>query len=377
MARQVLLFVLTLCCWFGTSCIALATPVDETLSDLDRMASPAGQRERSLGQTIVENIEKNPAEISKRLLSRLNDKNLSEKQLAVYVWALGLAKDKAAAGPIIDLHGQSKSELVKANCLRALAAIGGKPAEKLLLSTLDSTADREMRFNLLNLLAQMQCEAALPKMEEVLKQDPKQFYWQCIFVFGKMGDKAVPLLLKKMNDPDRNVRENAVCVLGMWLAAPEAAKPLFDRFWVEKDADLRSMILSCLEYTISNPAQTKDLFGQVVAKEKDARLLQFARETLGSLDETKSKIASAAAKKHVSPPAFQREYDKLFKSSGRKGDYEVLFSSSTADDEPKLKTLRQRILQRDSDEAFYDYRKVNGIIIRNRLIKASGSEPSR
>ena len=39
--------------------------------------------------------------------------------------------------------------------------------------------------------------------------------------------------------------------------------------------------------------------------------------------------------------------------------------------EPQLKALRERILQRDSDEAFYDYQKVNEVIMRNRMIKAA------
>jgi hypothetical protein len=29
-----------------------------------------------------------------------------------------------------------------------------------------------------------------------LQGDIKKYYWQSIFVFGKMGDKAVPFLLK-------------------------------------------------------------------------------------------------------------------------------------------------------------------------------------
>ena len=45
----------------------------------------------------------------------------------------------------------------------------------------------------------------------------------------------------------------------------------------------------------------------------------------------------------------------------------TLAASSAAEDEPKLKTLRERILQRNSDEAFIDYQRVNDAIIRNRL----------
>jgi hypothetical protein len=53
----------------------------------------------------------------------------------------------------------------------------------------------------------------------------------------------------------------------------------------------------------------------------------------------------------------------------------VLGNASTAADAPKLKALRERILQRDSDEAFYDFNKVNMIMFWNRL--AENPEPAK
>jgi hypothetical protein len=41
--------------------------------------------------------------------------------------------------------------------------------------------------------------------------------------------------------------------------------------------------------------------------------------------------------------------------------------SSSLTDEAKLNTLREQILQRDSEEAFFDYQKVSEIMIYNRL----------
>jgi hypothetical protein len=95
--------------------------------------------------------------------------------------------------------------------------------------------------------------------------------------------------------------------------------------------------------------------------------LKFARETLGNMDQMKADVVAFAQKKQSSAPSFQSEYIQLFKSAGKKGNYEALGVYSTAQDELKLKALRERILQRDSDEAFYDYQKVNGIIMRDRL----------
>jgi hypothetical protein len=367
MARLNRLFIatafLTLVAWYPV----LAVEPSDVLSQIERMASLGEKAERSLGESIADGIEKNPAEVSRALVLKLKDKNLTEQQVGVYVWALGLTRDLKAATVIEALHKQSKSDWVKANCLRSLAMIGGKRAGEFLLSTLDATSDKKRRFDILNLLGQMQYESALPKTEEILKMDIKEYYWQSIFVFGKMGDKAVPFLLERIGHENRNIRANAINVLGQWLIPPEAAKSLQDRFWTEKDTELRSMILSSLERTITDFTKMKATFEQIAAKEKDKEILKFARETLGNMDQMKADVAAFAQKKQPSATSFQREYTQLFKSAGKKGSYEVLGVSSTGQDEPKLKALRERILQRDSDEAFYDYQKVNGIIMRNRL----------
>jgi len=344
-----------------------ANTAGEVLAKIEVMATSGGNIEQSLSKAVAEGIEEYPADISAGLLPKLSNKNLSDRQLAVYVWSLGLTKSPAAAAPVQELYQQSKSELVKGNCLRALALIGGKQSEDFLLSELRSTSDKEARFDLLNLLGQMQCEAALPAAEEILKQDPKEYYWQSIFVFGKMGDRAIPFLVERINSKDRNVRANVINVLGQWLIAPEAAPPLESRYWVEEDIELKGMILSSLEKTIPDLAKMKSVFDQVVAKEKNEQLLAFSRETLNSMDKMKTAVADFAKKKKPSADVFQSEYAKLFNSAGKEGNYEKIGVYSTRNDELKLKALRERILQRDSDEAFYDYQKINDIIIRNRL----------
>lgn len=350
---------------FAVSFPLFAAEIDDVLSQIERMAVP-GEHEPSLGASIRDGIKRKPAQVSQALLPKLDDKQLTEGQLAIYVWALGLAGDRAAVSAIEAVHRRSDSALVRANCLRALAAIGGQQAGDFLLSTLDATQDKDERFEILNLLGQMQYAAALPKAEEVLKEDPKR-YWQAIFVFGKMGDKAVPFLLERISNKDDNIRANAINVVGQWLISPGATQPMLDQFWVEKDTKLRLMILSSLERTIVDLSQMEAVFKQVVAKEKDPEVLKFARETLANLNQVKAEVAAFAKKKQISATSFQREYTQLFKSAGKQGSYEVLGVYSTVQDEPKLKALRERILQRDSDEAFYDYQEVNQIIMRNRL----------
>jgi hypothetical protein len=374
MIRRHLLFGMAIFWVLTVTHVVSAAETNNVLSQIERMASAGKQAEPSLGESIADGIRKNPAEISAALLPRLKDKNLTEMQMAIYVWALGLAKDEKAVSPIKEVYQQSGFDLVKRNCLRALATIGGQQAGNFLLSILDATTDRDKRFDILNLMAQMQCETALTKTEEVLKEDAKEFYWQPIFVFGKMGDKAVPFLLKRINDKDRNVRANTINVLGQWLIPPEVAKPLQDQFWIEQDKEIRSMILSSLERTITDLSQMKAVFEQVAAKEKDGELQKYARETLANVDQMKTNAVTFARKKQVSAASFKREYAKLFESAGKKGSYEDLAVYSTIQDEAQLKTLRERILQRDSDEAFYDYQKVNGIIMQNRFMEKLGGQ---
>ncbi len=349
--------------------VAFAAPADDVLDKLDIMASNKEGDHSKIVESMTEGIENNATEVSRAILAKLKEKTkLTERQIAIYVWALGLAKDPAAIDALTLLHRESKSELVRVNCLRALAILGGKKSGDFLVGVLDGATNEEMRFEILNLLGQMQYEAALPKTEEVLKKDPKSFYWQPIFVFGKMGDKAVPFLMQKINDPDRNVRINAIQVLGLWLIPPEAAKALQEQFWQEKDTDLRAVILKSLENTIADLDAMKTFFEQVAAKEKNDKLLKFAKETVAGMHKMQEDVVAFGKKKQISAAAFQREYDQLFKSAGKKGNYEILTTASTPEDEAKLKALRERILQRNSDEAFYDYQKINAILIRNRLL---------
>jgi hypothetical protein len=338
----------------------------DTVAKLDRIADgPSASVDPAVFEELAAAIEADPVRIADTLLPRLSDKSSTEARLTLYTWALGLTRQERAVDELIRVQRESASERVKGNCLRALAAIGGKQAGAHLLAALDAASDPDSRFDLLNLLAQMQYEPALPRTEAVLKLDPRQFYWQSVFVFGKMGDRAVPFLLTKISDKDRNVRANAINVLGQWLIAPEAAKPLEAQFWKEDDRELRGLELSSLEKTIPDLARLKSLFEQVVAREQDAEIVKFARETLEMLGQ--SKFTAGLKGKQVSAAAFNREYAQLLQSAGKKGDYVALRNASSLADEPKLKALRERILQRDSDEAFDDYQKVNDIMSLNRL----------
>ena len=47
------------------------------------------------------------------------------------------------------------------------------------------TKNEDEKYAILDFLAQMKYEPALEYTESVLKKDPKEFYWQNYFIFGK------------------------------------------------------------------------------------------------------------------------------------------------------------------------------------------------
>jgi hypothetical protein len=191
-----------------------------------------------------------------------------------------------------------------------------------------------------------------------------------------MGDLAVPYLLDKIKDEDFNVRSNSIFLLGRVLIAPEAAQPLREHYWIEEDPGIRGLILSSLEMITPYLETMQNFSEEVLNKEKDADLIIFAQETIDSFPDMRIGIDSFISEKHVSAEDFQTAYNALFDNYGH-GDKEALASASTLADEAQLKKLRERILQRDSDEALYDYFEVNEIIRLNRLAQAVAEQEGK
>ncbi len=341
----------------------------DILSQLDAAAS---QRENTASEqfkTLKKEIEQSPETAAERILPRLRDAGLSEEQLTVYTWAIGLTKSPNAVQPLVEIAKQYSSQRVQWNCYQALASIGGETAGQFLLDTANAVSDADRRFELLNLLGEMQFTPALPAMYQLLEVDPKELYWQPIFAFGKMGQAAVPYLLEQINDPKSNVRANAIGLLGQWLIAGEAAALLSERYWKEEDTQLRALILSSVEvlYLYNNDLAGLKAFNEdLLMKEKDPSLRQFAQETLHN-EQLQQELETYRNAKMISSETFRQAYSKLFASAGKDGDYDQLASASAIADEPALWKLRERILQRNSDEAFYNVQQVNQIIYMNRL----------
>jgi HEAT repeat protein len=360
-------FVLALAAAASAFGAAPATVLDQ----LDRLtALSADDDPIPLLDAISDAIAAEPASFVKPLLARVKEGRLPERSLAMHAWALGLTGDPAAVEPIAALYRESGSLAVQRSSLQALATLGGARAGEVLVGALQRADQPAARFEILALLAQMQHEAVLDAADALLALDPKADAWQPVLVFGKLGDKGVPFLLDRIADKDLRVRTNAVHVLGVWLMAPEAGPRLRAAYWSEKDPGVRELMLSAVQGTTSDVGELRRFFQAVVTREPEVDLQQAARETLANLQGLAERAAAFERERAAPSRPFREVWQELYRSAGRKGDYEALSAASRADDEPALKSLRQRILQRHSNEAFQDCQKVNRIILRNRLARS-------
>jgi HEAT repeats len=339
---------------------------DRLLLDIERCARLGTNAPEKLTRFVAEHVEEQAAQVSAFLVQKLAQPDADAESLKVYLGCLGLCRHTNGVPALIDFYGRTRSDDLKGRCYASLACIGSGPAVDFLLAELDRTTDRKRRFRMLNCVAQTRNEAVLPRTLEVLGADPHEEYWRPVFVFGKLGDVAVPFLIGKLEDTNQNVRANAAGVLGQWMMAPEALQPLRDQFWREQDAEIRGLIYCCVTGTHSRNVFTNFL-GEIIARDKDTNMVNAAIRTLKQYPEDKAKFDSLRQKRRPSAETFRKHYALLYRSMGKEGDYEILDQASTLADEPALKKLRERILQRDSDEASDDYQKVSKIIWLNRL----------
>jgi len=369
---QLLLTVIFSFCLAG---IAIGENNNKLFSDIEEYIKAGQSSPEELLKSIVDQIETSPSQVAKVLIEKLNAPRVSDEAANIYVWAIGFTKDANAVDELVKIAGSAKSRTLKANACQSLAKIGGNKAGEYLLSEAKKATDNKgdedeikkiSKFDYLNLLAEMQYVPALPEMEFLLKLE-QEYYWQLFFCFGKMGDKATPYLLEKIDNPNITVRLNSIYALNK-LTPDEAVEALSGRYWKEKDPNVKNGILSTMERIAPDLKEMESFFKEVVAKEQDENLKQFAKETITSISEIRKLAGDYKGKKVDRRDLFEAEYKYLYKSAGHKGDYENLNRSSRIEDEPRLKKLRERILFRNSDECFYDYDKVNKIIIFNRII---------
>jgi len=363
LVKSILTAVLLLLFSVGVS----AAKENPVIRDLELIISQGKPATFAQFDAIKNNIEKNPREILPLLLEKANAPDLTDENMAVYIWALGMTREQEAVDAIIRLTQDKKNEMLQKNACRSLAMIGGDKSAEYLFRRLQQTSETMARYYLLDLLAQLKYQPALPAAIEILQQDPKSLYWQSVFIFGKYGDAAVPFLLGKINDSNQNVRANAVMVLGQWLIPEEALGPLKKQFQVESDPNIRALILSSLERINSNADDIRIFSEEVLKTEKDEKVTQFAFETISNFEEMKNHITAFKANKKDDRPGFESAYKEIYDSLGKTGDYQLLAEASTRADEARLQKLKEVILQKNENECFHDYQKVNDVIMLNRL----------
>lgn len=336
-----------------------------TLQDIEKMISLGDEIPSSLVSSVREGIQADPSTVVEALLPKLSDPEQTEQALATYAWALGIAKDPITADALIKLASETESKWVKINCLVALGAIGDQKSGEGLVSILGEMPEDD-RFLILNELAEIKYEPALPLMLELL-DNPDDDYWQRYLVFGKMGETAVPFLIAKIDDENPDVRINTIELLS-WLNVPEAAQILLDHYWTEESPVARELILITITGTVSDLSQVKTIFEKIVAQETMQEPFEYAQETLDLLPSLQSERDLYLSAKNISAVDFQQAYATLFETAGLRGDFELLERSSSLQDEGALIKLRERILLRNSDECFEDFMTVSRIIMMNRFV---------
>jgi hypothetical protein len=106
----------------------------------------------------------------------------------------------------------------------------------------------------------------------------------------------------------------------------------------------------------------------VAKNEPDKKVREFARESVDLITEFSGTMEKLRKEKEIDQKKFENEYRVLNDSYGTEGDYIKLLKYSSLENENELRKLRVRILERNSDEALYDYKKINDIIGFNWLL---------
>lgn len=302
---------------------------------------------------------------------KINEKETDRESKIFYLFALSFSEDPKAEDFIIKFIDGAEDKDLKLKAMESLSFHNGPQTGEFLLKQLPLFEDYDKRFAILNMLAEIQYAKALPYMEEVLKRG-REYYFESMFVFGKMGDAAVPFLMERINNKDSNIRLNCAAILGLFMYSPESANLLMERYWKEPESEIRGALGSGILVTQSDLKKSKNFMKEVLKKEKDENLKKTAEEVLKGFDKIENDLKEFREAKKQDRKSFEGEYQKLFDSFGKDGDLKKLEIASSPEDEKKLKKLRERVLCRNSDESFYDYNNISKIILFNRWIALGG-----
>ena len=356
---------------------APAFDADDFLARISKMSPTTPQTEMA---SIAKIAKENGKAVADALANRLLDKSIKDDEKVAIAWILDLAKQKSSIPALLDVAKTASptSTLYQAT-LRTLADIGGDEVGEVLLKSYRQNASKmsaEQRFDAMQSLAKLRFAPALKDAEEFLKVDPERYYWQVYFIFGFFDDLAVPLLCEKLNDANGTVRTNALGAIRFLMPNSDAlSKALLKRLESEKAPDIRYQLVETLEWTMlgmgeGGSEKLKDVFGELLKSEaKGSAAAKFMRESV----ESQGEMARMRERFRPNAEKFNAAYRTLLNGGvhlnrSREAAQNIL-TCATPSDIPKLKELRRRVLDRQSDECFSDYQALTRIIQMVRVAR--------
>jgi len=311
--------------------------------------------------------------IAKRMLK---SDLIKDTERAVYIWALGLTGKPTAVKLIIEQARADAPIIIKANIDNALAELGGRQAGRFLLDSFEEAKSDEYRLYLLRLMGRMKYKPAINKSMIALELNLRDSDFKAIYFYGAMGEASVPFLMDKLNHKSALVRQNAASILGQWIASPKALGPLTKQLAVERDTKVRKAILESIEFLTSDLDALEEFYLNVLDKEKDPELRHFLKQGIEDLPRLKRATRKKYEARIADLSAYIESFNRLLATRGRTGNYALLARTSSADNEPDLRHLRERFLSRIDDKAILDFQRITSIILTNRLIRSEGLEQS-
>jgi len=145
---------------------------------------------------------------NEKLLNDLKTRNMIVVNEAAY--RLGESKEEKAVPLLIDLLKGDQPKEIKITAIEALGKIGLKSSVDVLVDIFGEGNDNEVRIAACNALGKIKSPDAVEPLLDVAGVEDKEVRLFAIWALGSIGDeRAVPLLTKLVDDPDKYVSYNA------------------------------------------------------------------------------------------------------------------------------------------------------------------------
>ena len=305
----------------------------------------------------------------KALRALTDSKTASSDDKILAIRALGLLKDKNSSAFITDLLLNSKTPLIVYMSAWSLINIGGERNYFFVTENFQRIKslmkDDDLTYSLLiDLAYNYKTKPALKLMADYLDVTPLNIY-KPVFLFTVYGKNldSEQILNYYVNSKDKNIRLNAIQILGRWYATPNAVFPFELILKTETDTDIRNAIIVGLKKIATKQAVA--LLSHIASNGINEKEKAYARAAL----EHVNKLTGQAKKEKQSGNApqfskFKEEYFKLMSSKGYDGSYIQLEKNAQFKDIPRLETLRETIMLNVSENATINYDKVTDIITK-------------